>query len=120
MVTPVAAPSPSFGTGPGSSPAHESLVALLAERVAATPDRPAIMDPLADATVWTWAELAAAAVEFAVALESAGLARGDRLAHLAPHGADWIVVDLACLLGGFVHVALHDATASGEQERLLA
>jgi long-subunit acyl-CoA synthetase (AMP-forming)/alkylation response protein AidB-like acyl-CoA dehydrogenase len=57
---------------------------------------------------YTWAELAAAALTLAEAIEAAGFRRGDRIAHVGPHGPEWIVVDLACLLAGAVHVALHD------------
>jgi len=115
-------------------PAAASLVALLHDRVVASGDRPAIVDGLASGAAvsdrrnrpevpppgfasleacatgaaWTWLELAAKALALAEALEAAGVRRGDRLAHLGPHGPDWIVVDLACLLAGAVHVALHD------------
>ena len=119
MVTPVVAPRQSAGTEATPPRGSESLVALLEARVAATADRPAIIDPLAGSVAWTWGDVAAAAIGVARALESAGLVRGDRVAHLAAHGPDWIVVDLACLLGGFVHVAPHAATPAGEQERLL-
>jgi acyl-CoA dehydrogenase len=98
----------------------ESLVGLLAARVAATPERPAVAVATGDELVsWSWAELAAAALQTASDLEAAGLVRGDRVAHLAPHGVDWLVVDLACLLAGFVHVPLHaDAAAAEHREQL--
>lgn len=55
----------------------------------------------------TWGSLIAAAIDYAHVIEAAGLVRGDRLAHIGPHSAEWIIVDLACLLTGVVHVALH-------------
>ena len=58
-------------------------------------------------TQMTWGELLDAALDYAGVIEAVGLGRGDRLAHVGPHSAEWIVVDLACLLTGVVHVALH-------------
>lgn len=98
-----------------------SLVELLASRLADAPGRRAIVDALAVAdehAVWTWADLTAAALECRDGLVGAGLQQGDRLVHVGPHGPDWVVVDLACLLGGFVHAALHADTPPREQERL--
>ena len=100
---------------PGAAPvAADSLAGLLAARVAATPDRAAMAVAAADGvTTWTWLELAAAAVRVADELAAAGLRPGDRVAQLGPHTPDWIVVDLACLLAGFVHLPLHaDATVA--------
>ena len=114
----------------------ESLVALLAARVAESPERRAIVDGLrlADAATdavaapgpspdgpaaFTWADLAAAAVVLARRFEAAGLRPGDRLVHAAPHSPEWIVVDLACLLAGVVHVAIHAGSGAEEQRRLV-
>ena len=95
----------------------DSLAGLLAARVAATPGRAAVAVVTGDGvTTWTWAELAAAALRVADELAAAGLEPGDRVAHLGSHTADWIVVDLACLLAGFVHVPLH-ADASPAEHR---
>jgi len=99
--------------------ACESLVAFLAARVADARERPAIVDGLEPTQAWTWGDVAAAAVELADRLEAAGLRRGDRVAHVGPHAPDWIVVDLACLLAGVVHVAVHDDLPGREQRRLL-
>lgn len=123
---------------PGGMPVagSESLVALLAARVIESPDRRAIVDGLcmADAAtaatttpgpspgvpaVFTWAELAAAAVVLARRFEAAGLRPGDRFVHVAPHSPEWIVVDLACLLAGIVHAALHAGSGAEEQRRLV-
>ena len=104
----------------GEPAAVDSLVALLAARAAASPDRPAIAVAGGDAvTAWTWLELAAAAVRGAEHLEAVGLCPGDRLAHVGPHSAEWFVIDLACLLAGIVHVPLHaDAAAADHREQL--
>jgi len=90
-----------------------SLVELLRACVVEAYDRPAIVDGLAasgcdrGAREWTWGELAAAALGLAEAFAAAGLSRGDRVAHLGRHAPDWILVDVACLLAGLVHVPLH-------------
>ena len=100
-----------------------ALVGLLAERVAESRDRPAVVDGLAAGdgprTRWTWGTLAADALRMADALEQAGLQRGDRVAHAGPHGPEWVIVDLACLLAGVVHVAIHHDLPAAEREALL-
>ncbi|MEY3204492.1 MAG: Acyl-CoA dehydrogenase [Planctomycetota bacterium] len=99
--------------------ACDSLVALLAARVADARERPAVVDGLEPTQSWTWGEIAAAAVTLAERFEAQGVRRGDRVAHVGPHTPDWIVVDLACLLAGVVHVAVHDDLPRREQQRLL-
>lgn len=106
--------------GGGTPPADVSLVDLLVRRVLETPDRVAVVDALAAGEFsWTWAELAARAERLALRFEHAGLRRGDRVAHLGPHGTDWIVVDLACLLCGVVHVALHADAVEADRTAML-
>jgi len=111
-MNPVALPSAAAGERAG--PAVVSLVELLRARLDDPGPRPALVDSLAVSAVndgrsitWTWSEVIAAAEQLAGALEAAGLARGDRVAHVGPNSPDWIVVDFACLLAGCVHVALH-------------
>ena len=101
---------------PPASPT--SLVWLLARTARESHDRPAVVDPLAGCKL-SWGQLLRQAVTTAERLESAGLAAGDRVAHVGPHAADWIVVDLACLLGGFVQVALHADSPPAEQQEQL-
>ena len=102
----------------GTTPAVRSLVDVLLARLDDSFDRPAAVDTLAavgsgPGRAWTWGGLIASAVATAERLEAAGLRRGDRLAHLGRHSVEWIVIDLACLLSGVVHVALHpDSTRS--------
>ena len=111
----------------------ESLVELMHRRLDDAADRRAIVDTLAEAvtpaeagpgdtraTAWTWGELIAAAVTLADAFAAAGLAPGDRVAHVGPHAPDWILVDFACLLAGVVHVPLHADAARSEQLDQLA
>jgi long-subunit acyl-CoA synthetase (AMP-forming)/alkylation response protein AidB-like acyl-CoA dehydrogenase len=92
----------------------DTLVALVGKLVVEAFDRTAIVDGLAAAAdpdgrprSWTWGEVTAAAVHLADALAAAGVRRGDRVAHLGPHAPDWLIVDLACVLSGLVHVPLH-------------
>lgn len=105
------------------SQAVATLVDLMVARVHDAGDRTAIVDGLVEgdasvrgarASAWTWGEVSAAAVHLADALAAAGLERGDRLVHVGSHAPDWILVDLACLLAGVVHVPLH-ADASREE-----
>ncbi len=97
-----------------------SLVGLLLARFDDAAERPAIVDGQSGgAEAWTWADVAAAALLCAERLETVGLRRGDRVAHLGPHTPDWIVFDLACLLAGIVHVPLHaDATVAEQRGQL--
>jgi long-subunit acyl-CoA synthetase (AMP-forming)/alkylation response protein AidB-like acyl-CoA dehydrogenase len=114
MLTADASPMPAVGLPPAASVAE-----LLLARFDASRDRDAICDALDGGTIWRWDEVVAAAVDVAADLVAAGLGRGDRLAHLGPHGPDWIVVDLACLLSGVVHVPLHaDASRAEHAEQL--
>jgi len=91
-----------------------SLVDLLVARAAEAAARPALVawHDGPQATI-SWGGLVAAALDYAQVLEAHGLSRGDRLAHVGPHAPEWIVVDLACLLAGIVHVALHDDDPAG-------
>ena len=104
-VAPLSVPVPA----PLTATMPAALVDLLRARAADAFDRPAVMtwrDGAIDTV--SWGGLIGTALEYARVLEAHGLGRGDRLAHVGPHAIEWIVVDLACLLSGLVHVALHD------------
>ncbi len=97
-----------------------SISALLS-RLAAGPacHRIAVLDGLEPERRWTWGDLLLAACRTARTFEDAGLTAGSRLVHIGSHCPDWVVIDLACLLAGIVHVALHaDATAAEHQDQL--
>ena len=97
----------------------ETLVDLFAQQAREAVDRPAVVDPLAGRQL-TWGQLLTQSLAVAEQLETAGLSRGDRVVHVGAHGADWIVVDFACLLAGFVQIALHaDSPAAEQAEQLL-
>ncbi len=83
--------------------------------MAASPDRVAVVpfgEGFGEGVRATWAELAAAALRAVADLEAAGIVRGDRVVHVGPHSLEWIVVDLACVLAGFVHVPIEHAPDS--------
>jgi len=103
-----------------------TLVGLLEALVRDASERTAMVDGLAVAggeavpRSWTWGELAAAAVHLAGRLDAAGFRPGDRVAHVGPHGPDWVLADLACLLAGVVHVPLHADASRAELVEQLA
>ncbi len=84
-----------------------TLVDLMLARCGDSFDRPACIDVIGGGPEILWGRLVQRALDVADALAAAGLTHGDRLAHVGPHSIDWITVDLACLLSGVVHVALH-------------
>jgi len=102
-------------TLPGAGRRAASLVDLLGRLLDDARDRRALVDGLAGGdAAWTWGDVAAAAVHLAETLAAAGLSRGDRVVHVGPHTADWIVVDLACGVAGMVHAPLHADAARTE------
>ena len=99
---------------PAAEPAAAStLVELFVRQLHDGEDRPAIVDPL-EGRQLTWGQLLSQSLAVVERLEAAGYRPGDRLAHVGPHAADWIVADFACLLGGFVQVALHAGSPAAE------
>ena len=62
----------------------------------------------------TWQQVADDAATLAAAIQSAGVAPGDRVAHVSENRFEWIITDLALHLAGAVHVPIH-VTLSGEQ-----
>ena len=103
--------------GPSSPRQPATLLDLLVARLDDKGGAPALATlPREDApeTRWTWLDLAAAAVDVARRLEAAGLGPRDRVVHVGTHTVDWVVVDLACLLAGVVHVPLHADASGGE------
>ncbi len=104
-----------------------SLSELLLARVVDDRDSPAIVVPAASRWPgpreradgeFSWGDLVASALRLAERFEGSGLAPGDRLVQIGPHAADTVVVDLACLLSGIVHVLLHhdDAPAAHAEQ----
>ncbi len=67
----------------------------------------------------TYAELAAAAREFAGALLALGVQRGDRVAIWLPNGVDWLVVHWGTALAGAILVPLSTRNRPAEVEYIL-
>ena len=95
-------------------PRLTTLIDLMVARCDDAFDRPACVDAVAGGAAISWGQLFHRALAVADAFAASGLKPGDRLAHIGPHSIEWITVDLACLLSGVVHVALH--AESGSQE----
>ena len=124
-MTPIATNTPSIqaaaaALSPSQPSVAGSLVELMAARLDDSFDRRALVNPLCSADFqergeWTWGETIAAAVDLAEHFLTVGLKSGDRLVHQGTHSVDWIVVDLACLLSGVVHAALHVDASTAEQ-----
>ena len=81
----------------------ETIPALLTLRRRTAPDRPALVTE--DAAI-TYAELDDASADLAARLGGDGVAKGDRVALLAPNGIDWAVIAYAVLRVGAVLVPL--------------
>lgn len=75
---------------------------------AARPDHVLLTEPARDGrrAITHAGALSAARSTRAAMARRFGLARGDAVATLAPAGIDALVLKLACLVGGYVHVAL--------------
>jgi long-chain acyl-CoA synthetase len=62
----------------------------------------------------TWDDVFEEASQIAATIRRAGIASGDRVAHVSENRYEWIITDLALHLAGTVHVPIH-VTLSGEQ-----
>jgi long-chain acyl-CoA synthetase len=85
---------------PGESPSvteaqPQNIPALLAARVAASPDKVFLFSE-ADGRTFTYAQFAAAVDRLAALLRSHGIARGDVVSLLMPNSAEYIIAYLAC------------------------
>jgi O-succinylbenzoic acid--CoA ligase len=89
---------------------------LLASRVAATPERPAVIDA-GSGTVWSYADLDAAVSDLAGRLASVGIGAGDRVPLLSGTSVDAVRAIHAVLRLGATVVPLDPALASGELQR---
>lgn len=67
---------------------------------------------------WTWKEAGEQARTMANVLRGMGLHKGDRVAILSKNCAEWIIADLAIMMGGFVSVPLY-ATITAPTIRML-
>lgn len=67
---------------------------------------------------WTWKQAGHQARIMAQALHSMGLKKGDNVALLSKNCAEWIIADLAIMMGGFVSVPLY-ANITGPTIRMI-
>jgi long-chain acyl-CoA synthetase len=99
---------------------HANAVAMVAARVAATPDRPALR--FKRGGVWqslTWRDWHLASRRLAAGLiHACGVTPGDRVALLADNCVEWALCDLAIALAGGVSVPIYP-TVTGEQARAI-
>ncbi len=59
------------------------------------------------AKTWTWKQAGQQARSLVNALREMGLKPGDRVAILSKNCAEWVIADLAIMMGGFVSVPLY-------------
>ncbi|MEZ4381525.1 MAG: long-chain fatty acid--CoA ligase [Nannocystaceae bacterium] len=99
---------------------HANAVAMVAARVAATPDRPALR--FKRGGVWqslTWRDWHLASRRLAAGLiHACGVSPGDRVALLADNCVEWALCDLAIALAGAVSVPIYP-TVTGAQARAI-
>ena len=97
-------------------PQRTTLVSLLAEKVQQERDQPALRFKHGDQwTGWTWGDLASQVVTTARVLRQRyGIEPQDRVVQIAENSPQWIVLDLAVLSLGAIHVPMH-ATLAGHQ-----
>ena len=104
-----------------AAPLRETtLGALLAERAAALPGRPALIfdEPQARAT-WTYAELDAEVTRLAKALLGHGIGPGQRVAVMAANCPEWVFLEYALGRIGAVLVTVNPSFRQGELDYLL-
>src|SRR5438034_4500513 len=81
---------------------YRSIPDMLRQRVADSPDRPALAFPTpAEEIAWlTWAEVDQRVTALAAGLTRLGVAPGDRVAILCSTRVEWILADFAVMCAG--------------------
>lgn len=100
---------------PPASPAV-SPIAFLERTAAVFPTRTGVVD---GERRWTWAQLAERARRLAVALQGVGIARGDRVAVLAPASAQLLEAHFGAPAAGAVLVAVDGRVGEAEAAAIL-
>ena len=112
----------SHATGSAHPPVREiTLGDLLTEAVAAAPDRPALIEGIADASArrqWTYAEFELEVQRVARAL-AVRFDPGDRVAVWAPNIPEWVMLEFGCALAGVVLVTVNPAFRASELRYVL-
>lgn len=71
-----------------------------------------------EARTWSWKEAGNDARRMAAALTAHGIKKGDKVALLSKNCAEWVIADLAIMMGGFVSVPFY-ATITAPTIRML-
>ncbi len=86
--------------------------AWLYHRESHCPDHPYLHQPGEQETrVFTWGDCADQARRLASALRAMGLEPGDRVAIFSRNCAEWIIADLALMVGGYVSVPIYSSAS---------
>ncbi|MEX2310262.1 MAG: AMP-dependent synthetase/ligase [Pirellulales bacterium] len=97
------------------SDSRQTIPAFFADTVKLRGKQPALAFIRNGELHWrTWQEVAEDAGRLAAAIHAAGIAPGDRVAHVSENRYEWVITDLALHLAGAVHVPIH-VTLSGPQ-----
>lgn len=76
------------------------------------PQQPYLHQPSDDGTrVFTWGDCADQARRLASALRSMGFEPGDRIAIFSRNCAEWIIADLALMVGGYISVPIYSSAS---------
>ncbi|WP_427309510.1 AMP-binding protein [Cupriavidus sp. H39] len=97
---------------------EQTVSALLAQTVAAFPEREAVVFR-EQGVRWNWREFAEAIDALAAGLHALGLARGDRVGIWAPNRVEWLVTQFATARLGLVLVNINPAYRLAELEYAL-
>ena len=85
-----------------------------------TPDRIYLRQPLEGKwKTWTWAEAGNDARCLVKGLRELGLKKGDHVALLSKNCAQWIIADIALMMGGFVSVPIYPTLSSHSMRPIL-
>ena len=95
---------------------YRSIPDMLRQRVADSPERPALGFPTPEAEIaWlTWAEVDQRVTALAAGLVELGVAPGDRVAILSSTRVEWILADFAVMCAGAVTTAIYPTTEPDE------
>lgn len=69
---------------------------------------------------FTWRQVGEEARKIAGALQQQGFVRGDRIALLSANCAQWIITDLALMMGGYISVPLYANVSASAMQKILA
>ena len=86
--------------------------AYLYHRERHCPDTPFLHQPVEQGTkVFTWGDCADHARRLASALRAMGFEPGDRIAIFSRNCAEWIIADLALMVGGYISVPIYSSAS---------